>query len=60
VAHGGAARTGLHLQLLVPFVPGTETDLAPAPREVSVNSAGRPGGGAHPARHRPGRISEPG
>ncbi|WDZ87015.1 Pvc16 family protein [Micromonospora cathayae] len=68
VAYGGAARTGLHLQLLVPFVPETQTDLAPAPREVSVNSAGRPGGdpgdraggGPRPARHRPGRISEPG
>ncbi|MFG3712519.1 Pvc16 family protein [Micromonospora sp. NPDC049460] len=58
--HGGAARTGLHLQLLVPYVPEATTDLAPAPREVSV-SAGRHDDtpGARAAR-RPGRISEPG
>ncbi|BCL15849.1 Pvc16 family protein [Micromonospora sagamiensis] len=61
VAHGGAARTGLHLQLLVPFVPEASTDLAPAPREVSVNSAGRHGGAAASrATRRPGRISEAG
>ncbi|BCJ63910.1 Pvc16 family protein [Polymorphospora rubra] len=55
----GAARTGLHLQLLVPFVPEAETDLAPPPREVSVNSGGRPDG-PRPGR-RPGRgITEPG
>jgi hypothetical protein len=73
VAHGGTARTGLHLQLLVPFVPEPETDLAPPPREVSVNSGGRPGtgpAGTAPAGNgpagngggrRPGRgISEPG
>ncbi|MEU1757037.1 Pvc16 family protein [Micromonospora matsumotoense] len=62
VAHGGTARTGLHLQLLVPFVPEPETDLAPPPREVSVNSGGgRPGGpGGTPPGPRPrGGISEP-
>ncbi|MEV4664207.1 Pvc16 family protein [Micromonospora echinofusca] len=56
----GAARSGLHLQLLVPYVPEATTDLAPAPREVSV-SAGRHGGtSGAPATRRPGRISEPG
>jgi hypothetical protein len=61
VAHGGSARTGLHLHLLVPFVPEAETDLAPPPREVSVNSGGgRPGAPAGGAGPRPrGGISEP-
>ncbi|MEV6601453.1 Pvc16 family protein [Actinoplanes sp. NPDC051346] len=54
VLPGGVMRTGLHLQLLVPVVPETLTDLAPPPREVSVNSSGR-----LPAARRPGRgISE--
>ncbi|SCL35124.1 Protein of unknown function [Micromonospora pallida] len=58
---GGPARTGLHLQLLVPFVPEASTELAPAPREVSVNSSRQPGDPAGPrAPRRPGRISEPG
>ncbi|MEV4725293.1 Pvc16 family protein [Micromonospora humida] len=61
VGYGGTARTGLHLQLLVPFVPETQTDLAPPPREVSVNSGGgRPAGPGGMAGRRPrGGISEP-
>ncbi|QDY06329.1 MULTISPECIES: Pvc16 family protein [unclassified Micromonospora] len=61
VGYGGTARTGLHLQLLVPFVPETQTDLAPPPREVSVNSGGgRPAGPGGVAGRRPrGGISEP-
>ncbi|MEU4569432.1 Pvc16 family protein [Micromonospora sp. NPDC023956] len=56
---GGVARTGLHLQLLVPYVPEATTDLAPAPREVSVSSADRRGTARSGATSRPGRISEP-
>lgn len=54
VLRAAPARTGLHLQLLVPLVPETMTDLAPPPREVSVNSSR----GVPPARR--AGISEPG
>jgi hypothetical protein len=39
---GPAARTSLRLQLLVPYVAEVLTELAPAPQQVSVNSAGLP------------------
>jgi hypothetical protein len=53
----GTARTGLHLQLVVPFVPDPEVDLPPAPKEIKLSSANRPG----PRSRQPGgRISEPG
>jgi hypothetical protein len=53
---GPVVRTSIRLQVLVPYVSEALTDLAPAPRQVAVNSAGLPP--AAPAPRRGRGISE--